>query len=68
MESIVTREREEAMWTLNALPKGTIATAGRELRDLTPEVNALPTSLVIELYVGKAYKRWQQVDEWLHNI
>ena len=34
MESIATREREEAMWNLNALPKGTIvtATAGRELR------------------------------------
>ena len=33
-ESIATREREEAMWNLNALPKGTIVTApaGRELR------------------------------------
>ena len=34
VKSIATREREEAMWNLNALPKGTIVTApvGLELR------------------------------------
>ena len=33
MKSIAMREREEAMWNLNALPRGTIVmtTAGREL-------------------------------------